>query len=249
MNKNCPICKGHTSPIDVLDLSRSCGVAGEPIPMTFVPIYYFICDDCDFVFAPEMCSWPKQKFKDLIYNSEYVQVDPEYLEKRPSANAQGIDRLFGDQKLKIKHLDFGGGNGHLSELLKTRGWNSLSYDPFENPEMNAEELDNFHFITAFEVFEHVPDPHAMMDELSKFFSHDSLMFFTTLLSDGHISRSKRLTWWYCAPRNGHISLFSRKSLNLLAKRHGLNYGNIDQGTHLMFKKMPTWAAAKFTQKK
>ena len=246
MASACPICTGNTSAIDVLDLSKSCGVSGEFLPLTFVPVYYFICDDCDFVFAPELYGWSKEQFKDLIYNEEYIQVDPEYVEVRPTANATMINRIFGDQKTRVKHLDFGGGNGHLSSQLSSWGWNSSSYDPFEKDETDADDLGQFDFVTAFEVFEHVPDPNALIEELSTLTHHGSLIFFSTLLSDGEITRNERLTWWYCAPRNGHISLYSRKSLYLLGKNHGLNYGNINQGTHILFKEMPEWAAAKFT---
>jgi hypothetical protein len=34
--------------------------------------------------------------------------------------------------------------------------------------------------------------------------------FSTLLSDGNIKLGQKLTWWYASPRNGHISLFSRR---------------------------------------
>jgi hypothetical protein len=40
------------------------------------------------------------------------------------------------------------------------------------------------------------------------------VLFSTLLSDGEIVRGRPLRWWYAAPRNGHISLFSAQSLRL-----------------------------------
>lgn len=246
MEHQCPICAGHTAALDVFDVSRSCGVSGECLPVAFLPVYYFLCDECGFVFAPEMYGWSKETFAELIYNDDYVQVDPDYLEQRPVSNATQLNRTFGDQKDRLRHLDFGGGNGRLSSQLIEWGWNSSSYDPFEGDLLSDDVLGSIDFLTAFEVFEHVPDPNALMEELSALAGPEALIFLSTLLSDGHITKGKRLTWWYCAPRNGHISLYSRKSLYLLAKKHGWTYGMINQGNHIMFKEMPDWAASKFT---
>ena len=38
------------------------------------------------------------------------------------------------------------------------------------------------------------------------------MLFSTALSDGGLARNQRLRWWYASPRNGHISLFSHRSV-------------------------------------
>ncbi len=50
----------------------------------------------------------------------------------------------------------GGGNGNLSEKLSAANWQSTSYDPFPNGSVNLSEIGTFDLITAFEVFEHVP---------------------------------------------------------------------------------------------
>ena len=61
-----------------------------------------------------------------------------------------------------------------------------------------------------------------------------LILLGTGTHDHHVSKNARLSWWYAAPRNGHISLFSRKSLGMLAARFGLTYACSNAGTsHLM----------------
>ena len=65
--------------------------------------------------------------------------------------------------------------------------------------------------------------------------------FSTLLSDGHIQKNQRLDWWYAAPRNGHISLFSKTSLTHLVEGYGLKLHSFSAGAHLMHgQNIPSW---------
>ena len=96
-------------------------------------------------------------------------------------------------------------------------------------------------ITAFEVFEHVPDVRKLMLDLRLLLSENGIILFSTLLSDENIFVNKRIDWWYASPRNGHISLFSRNSLLVLAKNSGLNFGGFSVGFHVFYTKVPPWA--------
>jgi 2-polyprenyl-3-methyl-5-hydroxy-6-metoxy-1,4-benzoquinol methylase len=160
---------------------------------------------------------------------------------RPAANVERVTAMFGRRAADIRHLDFGGGNGMLSEGLRGRGFNSQSYDPFVDGELNAEQLGRFDLITAFEVFEHVPDVQALMRTLTNLRAADGLVLFTTQLSDGNITRHQRLTWWYAAPRNGHISLFSRASLMQLSRQFSLQLASMNSGVHAFLNTPPEWA--------
>ena len=71
---------------------------------------------------------------------------------------------------------------------------------------------SFDLVTAFEVFEHVPDIDILFTDLQSLVKAEGLILFSTLLSDGEIGRDRPLSWWYASPRNGHISLFSAQSL-------------------------------------
>lgn len=126
-------------------------------------------------------------------------------------------------------------------------WKSTSYDPFINFETNLEALGKFNLITAYEVFEHVPDIDNLMAQLSLLLDKQGMILFSTLLSDGNIKANQRLNWWYAAPRNGHISLFSQASLSLLAKKYQFTLASYSTGFHVMFKQIPTWAAHLFKQ--
>jgi hypothetical protein len=238
----CSVCNGRSRLLDVVDFNKSCEEhRGKYLPLSGVPIYYVQCEECDFVFAPEFRDWVETDFLERIYNQQYITVDPDYLEARPKANFQLLNRIFGQQKSQIRHLDYGGGNGKLSQLLGLDGWNSISYDPFPQSQTSQEALGQFNLITAFEVFEHVPDLALLMDSITKLMGESSLVLFSTLITDGSIKRNSRITWWYASPRNGHISLFSKKSLQFLGAKNKLKFGSFSNGLHCYINRTPGWA--------
>lgn len=238
----CPVCGGASSLLDVVDFNKSCEEAkGKFLSLAGIPVYYALCSNCGFCFTPELMTWKLQKFKERIYNDEYILVDPDYIEARPRANAANLISMFGDSAHSIKHLDYGGGSGLLVNLLRQSNWQSTSYDPFVNRNVSVEQLGKFDLITAFEVFEHVPNVQELMSNLRSLLSPYGLVLLSTLLSDGNIHAKQRISWWYASPRNGHISLFSRNSLAILAKNSGFSFGSFSVGFHAFYTKVPRWA--------
>ncbi len=238
----CPICSTICVLFDVVDLNKSCEEQrGKYLSLSGIPIYYALCDRCGFCWAQEMYSWPLTTFEELIYNDDYIAVDPDYLEDRPKANLDLLRSMFQSMPSTVRHLDYGGGNGLLTKLLRELNWNSVSYDPLVNKNVDLKQLGKFDLITAFEVFEHVPDVLNLMSDICFLLSNDGLVLFSTLLSDGNIYKNQRLSWWYASPRNGHISLFSRKSLYLITQNNGFNIGSFSNGLHIIFKTIPLWA--------
>ena len=238
----CPVCNTETVIHDVVDFNKSCEEARQYfLPLSGRPIYYHRCPGCAFTLAPEFGQWSDQEFQEHIYNDRYIDIDPDYVSIRPKGNAEFLKKLFGESRKQIRHLDYGGGSGVLSKDLRSQGWNSTSYDPFPRNERRIEDLGKFNLITAFEVFEHVPDVSELMRNITSLMTDECVVIFSTLLSDGHIKPNSRLTWWYASPRNGHISLFSKRSLVLLAERHALQFGSFNDVTHCIFNRVPSWA--------
>jgi SAM-dependent methyltransferase len=227
-----------------VDFNKSCREQlGELLPPSGILVHYYLCGQCGFCFAPEFTKWQLSEFETRIYNDKYTELDPDYLSVRPQTNANKLISFFKDKKDSIRHLDYGGGNGLLSNILRKAGWQSSSYDPFVDRETNIRTLGVFNLITAYEVFEHVPDVIKLIEELKLLLAEDGIVHFTTMLSDGHVKPNERLNWWYAAPRNGHISLFSYHSLNLLLESNGLNLGSFTPGVYVLFKQVPQWAEA------
>lgn len=239
----CPVCGGRCAGLDRVDFNKSCEEAkGHYLPRSGVEVHYVVCRRCAFCFAPDLYAWPVETFAEKIYNRDYKTIDPDYDEVRPRANAQALLSMIGSPDNSTRHLDYGGGNGLLSRLLRDAGWSSASYDLFVDGPHRLREFLRFELITAFEVFEHVPYPKTLMGELAGLLTADGVILFSTLISDYAIERGTPLSWWYAAPRNGHISLFSRESLVRLGRAAGFRLASCSQGLHLFFRaSLPSWA--------
>jgi Tfp pilus assembly protein PilF len=238
----CPVCGTATAMHDVVDFNKSCAEAqARHLPLSGQPIYYHRCPGCAFAFAPEFRQWPQQAFRDHIYNDGHADVDPDGASVRPLANATFLHALFGDSRGAIRHLDYGGDGTLLSATLREHQWNSTSHDPLQPGERCIEALGKFDLITAFAAFERSADVAGLMRELRVLMADECIVIFSTLFSDGHIEPHRRLTWWYASPRNGHISLFSKQSLVLLAQQNGLEFGSFNETTHCLFGRLPAWA--------
>ena len=239
----CPVCAAEARILGEVDFNKSCEDRnGVLLPKANTTVRYFLCNRCGFCFAPEFKGWSDRKFIERIYNDEYVLVDPEYVALRPQRAASYLENRFGPVRDRIAHLDYGGGNGLLSRLLCAAGWRSASHDDFVEGPGRFAQLSTYDLVTAFEVFEHVADPQRLMSALSRVTHPRSLILFSTLLSDGTIAPGRGLDWWYLAPRNGHISLYSSNSLSVLLSAHGYRLLHFDEGFHVAFREFPEWAA-------
>jgi SAM-dependent methyltransferase len=164
----CPICAASCSPLDEVDFNKCFSDGAQPVlPRSGIGISYVLCDECRFCFAPEFMTWSLEDFEVKIYNAEYIVVDPDYLDTRPRANANSLLATFGDRGKELRHLDYGGGRGLLGELLCEQGWQSTSYDPFVDRSVSLRDLGQFDLVTAYEVFEHVPDVRRLVTELAR----------------------------------------------------------------------------------
>ena len=237
----CPVCGAAAPVLDTVDFSKSCvEPRGTFLPRSGIGIDYALCDGCGFCFAPEIARWPRDEFAARIYNDDYHLVDPDYREARPQNNARFLSVVFGPHALDLRHLDYGGGDGQLSSALFADGWDSQSYDPFVDGDLPP-GIGKFNLITCFEVFEHVPDVNDLMRTLGTLLADPGVVMFSTLTCDGSIGRGRPLDWWYASPRNGHISLFSRRSLELAGAKQGFRLVSHNPGLHMFWREMPAWA--------
>ena len=86
-------------------------------------------------------------------------------------------------------------------------------------------------LSAFEVFEHLPDPVGEMDNMVAF--ADQIIFSTELIPKPAHTPG---TWWYYAPEHGqHISFYTQDALERLARRFNLHF--VTNGTIHMFSKL------------
>lgn len=123
-------------------------------------------------------------------------------------------------------IDFGGGTGLLTRLLRDMGWDVRCCDRYRKPLF----VDAFHIsslagqccsvLIASEVFEHFESPRESIAEL---LACAPVVIFTTELYTG-----QREDWWYLAPDLGqHVFFYSARGLAEFARTLGFAF--VDAG--------------------
>ena len=236
----CKVCRGPSLLFGVVDFHKSCVEAqGRKLPLCGYPVYYRRCARCGFSFTDAFDGWTAEEFRRRIYNDDYILVDPDYVEARPAANARLVAESFQASRDSMRILDYGGGSGLLAERLRERGFSAASYDPFARLDEVPDE--RFDLITCFEVMEHVPQPRETVAAMVSLLKDDGVILFSTLEQPAEFERVG-LNWWYAAPRNGHISLYTPAALACLFKAHGMSVGSFSAVLHIAYGRVPGFAA-------
>lgn len=221
----------------MVDFNKNCEEQrGKYLPLSGRPVYYYQCGTCSLVFTTAFDKWSKSEFIEHIYNEGYIEVDPGYLEERPASNARLVSNFVKHQK-ELHILDYGGGNGRLSEILNANGFHTKSWDPMDSSATRPDS-GKFYVVTAFEVFEHTPTPIETFVEATEFLNNDGVLLFSTLTIDNLPPRA--CYFWYISPRNGHITIFTKRSLKILAEKFGYRIHHMTKGLHLAYRQPPAW---------
>lgn len=237
----CKICAGEARPFDLVDFNKCCEKPAYQLGLSDIPVVYRICSRCLFVFTDFFDSFTPEQWRRHIYNDDYARVDPEYERARPRENVRLLTSFLVGRKHEILGLDYGGGNGTTAEMMRRHGWTFDCCDPFARTDIAPERVGHYNFCSAIEVFEHTTDPAASLQAILKMASSGRLIvMIATGINDWVVSSETRLNWWYAAPRNGHVSLYSSKSLQMLGERFGLQ--------HTALRGTPTFLTRGYTTK-
>ncbi|HEX2654233.1 MAG TPA: class I SAM-dependent methyltransferase, partial [Xanthobacteraceae bacterium] len=214
---NCKICGFEAPFVGVVDFNRSCMAEyNAKYPPVGVPIYYQKCSNCDFTFTTAFDDWSAGRFAEEIYNERYIECDPDYADARPRSMSEDLSAIF-DQFKGRSVLDYGCGSGRMMEIMRELGFRNLDgYDPISYCERPK---SRYELAYSVEVIEHSPTPWETFREAVSYLSKDAVFAFTTLVVD-HTIAPYDLSNWYVAPRNGHVSLYSRAALLLVASELG-----------------------------
>ena len=236
----CKVCGSPAAPFGAVDFARDCNVlSGKPVPLAGIPIGYHRCATCGLIFTVAFDRFTPDEFRTHIYNDGYPAVDPDYLERRPRANASMIQTIFGASP-QLRILDYGGGNGLLCRVLRENGFaNAFSFDPFDAGSASRPD-GKFELIACFEVLEHTPTPRQTLVDMTSFLAPGGIILASTLLQPDNIGEVG-MSWWYIAPRNGHVTLYSRPALEALIARAGLRMASFNDSFHLFFSTVPPFA--------
>jgi Methyltransferase domain len=128
---------------------------------------------------------------------------------------------------RLRHgtfLDWAGGYGTLTRLMRDRGYDFLHQDPMatnlfaEGHSLDEIEGRRFDLVTAFEVLEHLADPRSELTPVAA--TTDRLLATTHLVPD---PAPLPQDWWYYTLESGqHISFYTRESLEHLAEHLGFD---------------------------
>jgi hypothetical protein len=201
----------------------------EAVVLNKYPTDYFACPACGFVQTGDPV-WLEEAYHDAI-NSCDTGILARNIRLRETVSTI-IYCFFNPSGY---YLDYAGGYGIFTRLMRDIGLDYYWSDKysenifargFENEDMRPIEL-----VTAFEVLEHLVDPHADIEQM---LSISRNILFTTELLPTPLPEPHE--WWYYGTEHGqHISFYTRTSLEKLAHHFGLNYYNYEE-LHLMTEK-------------
>ena len=203
----------------------------------------YSCSECEFAFYPDQ-NWITQSFSDELNSLDIGSTD------RTLIAADYLGVLLNSQKLRDgSFLDYGGGYGLLSRIMRDRGFSFKSYDPFTkqifptSSQTNNNLLEQKHdAITLIEVALHFEDP---LEEFRRLLQLTDILVFTAVLTDEKLNSD----WWYLSPETGqHIALFSTRTLEILAEQLGVNVTTDGKFFHIFHRDRLT-ARASFLAKK
>lgn len=237
----CKCCGSAASLCGVVDFNKNCEQHRNPqlLPIAGIPVYYHCCSACGFIFSTRFDDFSSDDFSEMIYNGDYVLVDPDFVDARPKSNAQTIANILGENR-SLEVLDYGGGSGKTAALLRESGYSHVdTYDPFSG-EHRKKPSTRYDCVFSFEVFEHTVSPQQTLEEIAGLLKPNGLIFFSTLLQPENI-QEVGLSWWYIGPRNGHISIHTSRSLQALAGWRKFRVAHFSEGFHLFFREIPDWA--------
>lgn len=222
MNNNCKICGSNSTKI----------FSGKILNKYIID--YFQCDICCFI-QTECPYWLNESYSSAIASTDIGLVSRNL--NFQNSTTWIIKKYF---DYKAKFLDYAGGYGLFVRLMRDSGFDFYRQDMYcEN--LFAKYFDisdyneniNFELITAFEVFEHLVDP---IEEIKKILAFsDSIIFSTELQPQNKMNSTE--DWWYFAKETGqHISFYTTKSLEVIAKKMNFYFYSNNRNLHIFTKK-------------
>lgn len=193
-------------------------------------VKYYRCSKCGFI-QTEKPFWLKEAYSDSIIDSDTGILSRNIV----LADITALIVLFFSNK-KHKILDYAGGYGLLTRHLRDIGLDCFWSDKYSKnifaKGFSLQKNKHYPIVTAFEVLEHLPDPIKEIKQIIKR-CRPQIFIFSTTLHQGSPDKD----WWYFVPQGGqHISLYTKKSLQILAKETGFKFSTNGRNIHAFSRK-------------
>jgi len=189
-------------------------------------INYYLCNNCKCI-QTETPYWLQE-----AYGSSIALSDTGIMSRNTDACKKLtmiLKRYFTPES---KVVDYGGGYGLLTRMLRDKGIDAYWSDKYsENLLARGFEYDGHSFadaILAFEVIEHLPDP---LEEIQIIMSKTNCFIFSVSVLKKFDYKSNN-EWWYFSPEMGqHIFFPSENTLQYIANKLDVRYFNL-WGLHI-----------------
>jgi hypothetical protein len=171
----------------------------------------FQCSVCCFSFFHQP-DWLPQSFSAELNELDLGSV------ARCLSVADFVTATFSSDRGTTRLLDWGGGDGLLTRLLRERGFDCVWHDPFVQPRYVGDSIyiegDHTGIVVASEVFLHLTDP---LYALRSLLAISEVVVITAVVPPKQIEPN----WWYLMPESGqHVSFYPIVSLKELARLTG-----------------------------
>ena len=224
----CKICGASASLHGVVDFNKNCETFYQRFfPLAGVPVWYHRCAECGFLFTTHFDHWTPDDWRREVYNDGYTAVDHEQANgARALRNLESVTQVV-RAKGTTRILDYGGGDGLLTRLLCEKYFDAQTWDPLVD---TVSPTGDFDLVTSFEVLEHTTTPRATLADMLTWVRPGGLVFFSTLTLDDLPEQA--CDHFYIAPRNGHVSIHTTKSLDRMFSAAGWAVRHLSAGVHL-----------------
>jgi len=193
-------------------------------------VKYYYCNHCGFL-QTEDPYWLQE-----AYSNSISFADTGIMSRNVSNSKIIAVILYFLCDQQGKYLDFAGGYGFLTRLMRDIGFDFYWYDPY-SPNLLARGFElksnslKYELITSLESFEHFNEPIKEIESMMHF--SDSILFSSELLPS---LIPKPEEWWYYTLESGqHISFYSYKTLKYIAQRYNMNFYSNGKNIHLFIK--------------